>query len=549
MTSETIIKMKQKLLIALSAVLLLAAASCNKAGKTGLLIPKDAGMVLYIDNESLSSKLSWEEIKQTSWYKKGLQEAHDSLTTRLMSDPASSGIDTKKGFAFYFKRQGRGNYFAFQGNIRDFAAFENTVKQANMAEASAPEKKGEITFIRLKEDKGILGWNSSKFLLLTNAPDMSKSTGGIYSQSFGPDSLVSFAQQTFALKGSALLDDNPRFADLIKSKGDVHFWMNSEKLYGEGLGGGLMNMMKISSLLEGNVSTATLNFENGKIAVSGIQHYGKELTKIFDKYAGTSVSKETIGRLPNTDVIFAGVYNFPVAALVEMVRLIGADGLANMVLGQKGLSLDDIAKAFKGDMAFALTDVQPVADSLAGHTKPDAQYVFGASINNQQAFDKLYSMVNEEIKAKPGSVFIRNEKNWLVIGSSEAVTGSFLAGNNNPSYADKLSGHTFAAYVNIQRALSSFSREVSADSTGKIIFDLSLATWQDALIQSDYKKGKTSYSMDINLVDKSTNSLKQLNSYVDRISALRIAEQDKYHDNVIFNKSDSTDEVIPPPVR
>ena len=49
---------------------------------------------------------------------------------------------------------------------------------------------------------------------------------------------------------------------------------------------------------------------------------------------------------------------------LDVVKMVGADGLANMFLGQKGITLDDIGKAFKGEMAFAVTDIQQRIDTV-----------------------------------------------------------------------------------------------------------------------------------------------------------------------------------------
>ena len=46
------------------AVILLAMLASCKSNKQGRYIPKDAAVVIVADGKSLSSKLSWDEVKQ-----------------------------------------------------------------------------------------------------------------------------------------------------------------------------------------------------------------------------------------------------------------------------------------------------------------------------------------------------------------------------------------------------------------------------------------------------------------------------------------------------
>ena len=64
-----------------------------------------------------------------------------------------------------------------------------------------------------------------------------------------------------------------------------------------------------------------------------------------------------------------------------------------------------------------------------------------------------------------------------------------------------------------------------ADSSAKAAMDLSLNMWQDIIMTSGGEKsGAYTGEVEINLVDKNTNSLKQLNKYLDSISKLFIKQ-------------------------
>ncbi|MGN6291854.1 MAG: DUF4836 family protein [Chitinophagaceae bacterium] len=535
---------RNPLLLAIAVTVTLFAVSCKKGGKTGLLVPKEAAVVFYFNSGSLSSKLSWEEIKKSQWFQEASREASDSFARKMLQDPSLSGVNTEKGFCFFLAGRGRGGYASFQGDIKDQAAFEEMVKHSEKGSAT-PEKSGDLTILRMRD--AVLTWNKSKFVFVADAPF---NTTGMETRRFPEDSLVAFAQNIYKLKGKDLLDSDSKFADLIQSKGDMHLWLSVGNLYSN-MPMGIMDMMKLNVLMEGNVSTGTLSFDDGKITLNGKQYYGKELTKLINKYSSKGASSELTSRLPNGDVLAAGVYSYPIGAITEMIKLIGADGLANAFLGQKGLSLDDIGKAFKGDLAFAVTDITSRVDTVKyeyeGKTssyttnKSEPQYVFGMAIDDQKSFDKIYNVFSEDLNKMPsGMADIKTEKGWLTVSSTPALTSGFLAGNNKPAYADKISGHTFGMFFNLQKLMTLIDSEMRDSASSKVL-QLSKETWQDVTMYADYKGGTGSYQFDVNLIDKGTNSLKQLNQYADKIVTLRNAERARY--NVV----DSTTVTEAPP--
>ncbi|MEI9810413.1 MAG: DUF4836 family protein [Bacteroidota bacterium] len=189
--------MRRNSFLILSAFVLLIAACGKKGGKSGLMVPKDAAIVIHVNSGSLSSKLSWDEIRQTNWFKEMSKEATDTLAQQLLADPASSGIDTKADLVFYLKKQGKGGYLVFEGSLTDAASFEKLVKEISKKENGAEVKKeGDFSYI-LAGKGGIVIWNKSKFASLANAPipDMKGMWGGnkgSRSYEFEPDSLRFF---------------------------------------------------------------------------------------------------------------------------------------------------------------------------------------------------------------------------------------------------------------------------------------------------------------------------------------------------------------------
>lgn len=517
-----------------SAVILLFAVSCKNGGKSGLLVPKDATIVIHVNSSSLTSKLSWTEISQTGWFQDAAKDVTDTLALRMLKDPAASGVDTKADLVFYLKKQGRGGYMVFEGSIKDAAAFESFNKQLNKGVAAV--KDGDYNHMEM-EKEGLLTWNKSSFAYLANAPMPDMSQAFTRSSSYEPynfpaDSLIQFGKNALSLKSGDNLDNDSRFASLIKDGSDVHLWMNAGSVYGNTMGGAL-SMMKFNTLLEDNLTAASLNFDDGKMSVNATQYFGKEMSKLLSDYPAKSISADVINRLPSQNVVGLLAYNYPPEGLKEFLKMIGVDGLANGFLGRVGYSIDEFVKANKGDMLLAVYDFQmgpkskQVTDADGNTTTqtdygPDMKVLFATSINDKPAFDKLVTIAGEQLKGAPAGkipeISYKLDNNWFAASNSAEGVDKFLAGSNpkNPM-ADKLSGHPFGFYIDLQKIISS-SQSAVTDSFGKAGLTASANMWENIISTGgDYKNKGLSYKLEVNLVDKKTNSLKQLNQYFDTL--------------------------------
>ena len=116
-------KMYIRLTIAIVATFTIL-SGCNSVDKKAPLLPKDASFVVHFNTNSLSSKLSWQDVSRSKWFSGLMNEAQDSAVKSILEDPSSSGIDTKEGLFAFAKREADGGYSGFTGYIKDPAAFE-----------------------------------------------------------------------------------------------------------------------------------------------------------------------------------------------------------------------------------------------------------------------------------------------------------------------------------------------------------------------------------------------------------------------------------------
>lgn len=511
--------------------------SC-KSNKTGIAIPKDASVAVHIDVKSLTSKLSWQEIQQTFLFKNVYANESDSFVKKTLENPASTGIDLQGDLAFFMKQQGQGGYMVVEGGLKDAAAFEKFATEVNKGGKVA--KNGDVNVLNTGT-KSLVSWTANRFVYIADMPmptataRMSRSNDESYEPfAFKADSLQKFAVELFDLPGKNNLADDDRFASLLKETGDIHYWVNAEQ-YGNSLGG-LLSMIKLSVLFEGNAYGATVNFENGKISLKSKAWYNKELTALMKKYGNGKVSEATINRIPSKNVAAVFAFKYQPEGLRDLIKLLGVDGFVNSAFSSVGYSTDEFVKANKGDVLIAVTDFDVKSRPMVGDptdvpkdmpTIPDptAKVLFATSVNDKPSFDKLFGILqstSQQYAAFTKDIHFQLNNDWFAAGNSPEQVNAFLSGgNSNLDFAKRLSGRAFGGFINVQQILKSTSA-LASDSSSKAALDASINMWQDIYMLSGGDEGGAyTGEAEINLVDKSTNSLKQLSKYLDAIYKLK----------------------------
>jgi hypothetical protein len=220
------------------------------------------------------------------------------------------------------------------------------------------------------------------------------------------------------------------------------------------------------------------------------------------------------------------------------------DGLANMGLQNMGFTMDDFIKANKGDILFGVSDLTMKTDSVkynfgdkgdvTVHEKPVFNYVFAASIGDKDAFNKLINagkkLGSQGMADSSKAPFAYNSNGtYFTIANSKENADKYIAGTNaNFDFINKINGQSFGGYLNLQILLRTFESEAAKESSTKEMLDASLKLWDNILMKGgDFTDGAITQTVEINLVDKTTNSLKQLNEYASRLSKVYKTKKDK----------------------
>jgi hypothetical protein len=130
----------------------------------------------------------------------------------------------------------------------------------------------------------------------------------------------------------------------------------------------------------------------------------------------------------------------------------------------------------------------------------------------------------------------------VISNKPEAVHSFMTGGNYKQPFAAKISGHPFGMYLDIQKLMKGFESEAASM---KGMFDASMKMWEDVVVTGgDYKDGVSTGEFTINMVDKKTNSLKQLNRYGQEM----YAAQKKQREEMMNKYRMQDDSVVAPQV-
>ncbi|MGZ5287003.1 MAG: hypothetical protein ACXWB9_07460, partial [Flavisolibacter sp.] len=242
--------------------------------------------------------------------------------------------------------------------------------------------------------------------------------------------------------------------------------------------------------------------------------------------------------------------------LKEFFKAMGLDGMANAYLGRFGYSLDELISATGGQFLASVSDFKMVNKEVTmpafyegaepytvTRQEPEMNVVVAASVNNKASFDKLIDIAKKNMEGTDTSISYKTTNEWFAAGNHMETVDKFLAGGNNKlPFADKISGHPFGMYIDLQRIMKGIPSKNADDSA---LMNIAVQTWQDVVgTGGEFKDGVMTAEFVVNMVDKKTNSLKQLNQFAEKMHAASKSRRDAIKDEVNLAPADS----IAPPV-
>jgi hypothetical protein len=527
---------------ALVAVLALALVACNKTNKAGRLIPQNASYVIHINSAQLSSKISWNELRDSEAAKEALADTTlPKYLSQVMKNPEESGIDLQKDMVGFVVVDSEGGYAGFTGGIKNADKF-NTFN-LDLTEGGFEREEKGIKYI--SKMPMIVGYDKERFVYLVNSPEMNENRRSGGKNGGASRDMQQAIADIFAMAEDKSLAKNSQFSTLVNDKADIHIWINGEAL---AKGSGALEelpLIDLEKFTKGNVTTASITFNNGNIGVQSRWYPSKELAAVLKKHAGKKVDATMLNNLPADGVGAVLALNFKPEAIREVLKLTGVEGLASGLLKrQTGISLEDFVKANKGDLLIAGSNLRKETKTLSFGSEPGQSvsystetmdFMLAASIDDKASFTKLIqagqtkaSDLGMRGSRDSGNVFAysTNDKYFAIGNSKTAVDGYLAGGGKNSSLLPLIGGSPIGGYADIQTLLKGMGPDEKADSTDKRMHALSLQTWDNVILKGgDFEDGALLLDLQINMKDKTTNSLKQLNSYGQKMTALQAARR------------------------
>jgi Domain of unknown function (DUF4836) len=521
--------------LSFAAALLIILASCSKTNKQGTSVPQNAFAVMHINGESLSAKLPWDELKKNEAFREMYADSTlPPYIKNVLDNPDNAGIDIKKDMVIFMATDSSGGYAVVEGTVKDAAKFNTfNILASN---GGNPVTKDGINYI-IKYPT-CAGWNKDKFIYVTDLPSMKRkslfSTGE--NDYLKNRDIAATCAAVFALKEDNSLGKNEKFTDLVSDKADLHIWINSNQIMEMNGSMGVLGMTKAGDMAKDIVSAISVNFDNGQIKMDAKSYFGKDLTALYKKYEGNSINTDMAKRFAGKNVAGMLALNFKPGFIKELIGLTGMDGLINMLIGKYGFTIEDFVRANKGDIFIGIDDFKMKTDTVRygkgpqdfyANSNAEPNFLFAASINDKAAFTSLIKAGQKQfggdLDSPSDKMFFNSNDKFFVLGNNKAFVDGYLTTNNNDfSFLSKMSGKPIGGYANFQAIMKAVEKDVEKDTTAKKVFDLSQKMWQDAYLSGgNFDDGAVAQHIEINLMDKATNSLKQLNDYAGKLAALR----------------------------
>jgi hypothetical protein len=447
---------------ALSFVLLVS-IGCNKIPKHAEYIPKDALLVGAVDMNKMAKKMIWNAVTGSAMYEEMQKDFKNEKSKEAMKDFSSIGLN--QGSTIYFFYTGslrRDSKICFLVGMKNQTQFEEFI-QKNMEGIKVQPHEGYKS--AQIESSVYAAWNEDVAMFFPMRSELSDSlstdmqldadtdsTFNVLTMDSAPEFNTTSSIETFLKTAFKITKENsvvalPNFKTLQNDGHDVSIWANYEEIFNQNQD---LNTSEMQAFIKKDyfkdAALATgIDFEKGTTAITMDYFMSKDLADIYKKYSNKNVNEDLVKNIPSNDVAFIAAYNFQPQMVQDFLKKFSLDGLANLGLMMIGTSMDKIASTFKGDMVFAVTDInikdtiQKIPDTdIELVVEPQMNFSFAMAIKDESAVDELLNKgVKQSILTKEGAMYtmssgtIMKNKDLLVFSSKKGMAEKFLNGKNN----------------------------------------------------------------------------------------------------------------------
>lgn len=489
--------LKNTLVLAALAFAMVFTACKKSVPKQTKYIPKDANLVFAINAKNFHEKLEKSKINLDSLIKSALAAAENAPTEmQQWEDIKNSGIQWQSEVFGYMLNKGammdaRNVQFGLVAALDDATKFEGYLKKQMPGATVA--KSTDFTYAT-GSGGFAAGWTKD-ILIIVN-------TAGAGNAATAAETKLA---ALFATKEAESVAGIPEFRELTASKSDLIMWSNATASLSAIP---MIGLTKAADLFKDCYSATTLNFEDGKVAGEYTYYFGKVLTDIIKKHESVTIKMDALEKYPSNNITGFFSVAFKPELLLDIIKYMGVEAMGNQYLTSMGITIEDILKAFKGDITFVLSDFaveekpNPFYPSVTQKT-PVFKMILNAETGDKAAFTKVAAALAQKgILVQQGNQYVpvyptgaykvtADEKN-IFVASDSLILQQYKAGTGKAAIPDdvksKSKGKTAVMYFDISKIL----KGIPSDSSYAPLLNQAQASFKDGIFTSDKLDGNKS---------------------------------------------------------
>lgn len=384
-------------------------------------IPAESVAVMTVDIGQIMKKAEYEQLKKTDAVKEASEKS--ALVKKLIDKPNESGIDLNKrmyGFVTLGASMNEPGFSAFMLAVSDVAKMEAVMAEIPGME-SATEKDG-YKMVTTPEQQ-IIAWSKEVLVVANQATDGETRLKTLFSGG-GEGSI----KKSFGFKQSMGVDH------------DIVFWGNTNpiaKMMEEG-GDGANSMLSMAGFqedaLNDNFVMFYADYEKGAAKFGSEYEFNKSVREDIGGIFRDKPKMDLAKYIPSKGLIGTFHLSLSPEGIKNAINKGGRGMLANSFLSNQGVNLDEILKAFSGDVLMSV------------HGNPSSpEFMFTMSVGDKKAVEGLLSLMMEKqtipITKMDGTYMIQDDDGSL---TEIVLTDNVLSLSSNKDFLAKVKDGGFS---------------------------------------------------------------------------------------------------------
>lgn len=559
---------KSILLWQLLGCLLILSSCSNKSPKEAAYIPKKASFVMGLDMAQLQQKVNEGGMSADSLISLAFDNDSSSqqMKKMVMEGKNESGINwNEKIFLFVNQQDFPDRSTATSVNVLSNTTDMNKLEKylLKQEEFANKEIKREKNYSYIQGEKDLqVSWNKDvciiTYFMHPTIPvyDTLEMTFKEAMPADIPKESKAETDLFFTQKTTESLASVDAFNKMFSENADGFLFTSSNSSLSQ-LRKLPFNPPKLEELLKDNYTTAILHFEKGKLRIQSMNYTNPAVSNILSKYGGPVVNFSLVKDYPSKDINLVTLVSFNPEIIGGLLKHIELESFANNFLNKSGLSMQEVYKAFKGELAVVVSDVKySTPDPMMKRDElslenglPTGNLLARIPVGDLNSYRKIMDMgVNAGLIQKTGNQYHSNSKNGfaslfilgddknLYIASDSSLYSNYLASAGKPnsfftqSPINKYTAASTLFYMNISSTIHGLVPDSTKSGYSRILYQLA-GTCKELVASTDNFDGKSTNSQ-AELLMKNTekNSLVSLLYFL--TNSAKIMQEEREESNI-----------------